>query len=49
MRLYHTDNLSDELPGADAYSDTTSGLLAIEISEVRRSAILWFRPEKCAP
>jgi chemotaxis family two-component system sensor kinase Cph1 len=43
--LYHTDNLSDELPGAGAYSAAASGLLAIEISEVRRSAILWFRPE----
>jgi light-regulated signal transduction histidine kinase (bacteriophytochrome) len=43
--VYHTDNLSNELPGAAAFSDTASGLLAIEISEVRRSAILWFRPE----
>jgi light-regulated signal transduction histidine kinase (bacteriophytochrome) len=43
--VYHTDMLSDELPGAEAYAETASGLLAIEISEVRRSAILWFRPE----
>jgi light-regulated signal transduction histidine kinase (bacteriophytochrome) len=44
--VYHTDSLSDELPEAAAFSDTASGLLAIEISEVRRSAILWFRPEE---
>ncbi|HEX8236638.1 MAG TPA: ATP-binding protein [Abditibacteriaceae bacterium] len=43
--VYYTDSLSREMPGAEMYSGSASGLLAIEISEVRRSAILWFRPE----
>ena len=39
------DSLAAILPGAEAFKDTASGLLAIEISKLHSSYILWFRPE----
>jgi light-regulated signal transduction histidine kinase (bacteriophytochrome) len=39
------DSLAGALPGAEAYKDTAAGLLAIEISKLHNSYILWFRPE----
>jgi light-regulated signal transduction histidine kinase (bacteriophytochrome) len=39
------DSLSQVLPEAEAFKDAASGLLAIEISKLHRSYILWFRPE----
>lgn len=43
--VFATDRLSELLPEAQAYADKASGLLAISISKVRSSYILWFRPE----
>ncbi len=43
--VYQTDTLSAEMPGADAFADTASGLLAIAISQLHPSFVLWFRPE----
>ncbi len=43
--VFATDNLSALLPEAKAYADRTSGLLAISISKMHASYILWFRPE----
>jgi len=43
--VFATDCLSDLFPQAAAYADKASGLLAISISKMRASYILWFRPE----
>jgi light-regulated signal transduction histidine kinase (bacteriophytochrome) len=43
--VFATDNLSAILPDAKAYADRASGLMAISISKIRASYILWFRPE----
>jgi two-component system, chemotaxis family, sensor kinase Cph1 len=43
--LYETDCLSAAFPSAEAYSDRASGLLAISISQLHASYIMWFRPE----
>ena len=43
--LYMTDCLSRDMPAAQALADTASGLLAISISQIHRSYVLWFRPE----
>jgi len=40
-----TDSLCSVFPPAQAYADTASGLLAVSISKVHASYILWFRPE----
>jgi len=43
--LFQTRNLTEQLPAAAAFADTASGLLAICISSVRHSYLMWFRPE----
>ena len=43
--VYGTDCLSDVFPPAGAYQEVGSGLLAVSISQLRRSYVLWFRPE----
>jgi two-component system, chemotaxis family, sensor kinase Cph1 len=43
--VFATDRLSEVFPEANAYADRASGLLAISISKMRASYILWFRPE----
>jgi chemotaxis family two-component system sensor kinase Cph1 len=43
--VFSTESLSEFLPEAEAYKDQASGLLAISISKLYRSYILWFRPE----
>lgn len=43
--VFATDCLVDVLPEAEKYKDRASGLLAIAISKVNDSFILWFRPE----
>ncbi len=42
--VFHTDRLSLILPQADV-CEYASGLLALPISQVYRSYVLWFRPE----
>ncbi|WP_043832114.1 ATP-binding protein [Muricoccus aerilatus] len=37
--------LSELLPSAEAIADTASGLLAVSISKLHPSFVLWFRPE----
>jgi light-regulated signal transduction histidine kinase (bacteriophytochrome) len=39
------DSLAQRLPEAEAFKDAASGVLAIEISKLHRSFVLWFRPE----
>jgi len=43
--VFATDRLSELFPEARTYADKASGLLAISISKMRASHILWFRPE----
>lgn len=43
--LFFTACLSAEMPGADAIKDTASGVLAIPVSQLHDSYVIWFRPE----
>jgi two-component system, chemotaxis family, sensor kinase Cph1 len=43
--VFHTDCLPDILPGGEAIRGQASGVLAISISKIHRSYVLWFRPE----
>jgi chemotaxis family two-component system sensor kinase Cph1 len=43
--VYETDCLSAAFPSAADYSDRASGLMAISISQLHASYIMWFRPE----
>lgn len=43
--LFHTDSLPMLYAEAEAFKDSASGLLLLQISKVRRYTILWFRPE----
>jgi len=40
-----THALADLLPDAQAFTDVASGVLAISISRLHPSFVLWFRPE----
>jgi two-component system, chemotaxis family, sensor kinase Cph1 len=43
--VFVTDNLTGLKPDAEAICNTASGLLAVRISELYPSWLLWFRPE----
>jgi two-component system, chemotaxis family, sensor kinase Cph1 len=43
--LFHTAHLAAHYPPAQGFKAVASGLLLLKISQVRRYAILWFRPE----
>jgi light-regulated signal transduction histidine kinase (bacteriophytochrome) len=43
--VFVSEALSDTVPGAAAFADRASGLLAISVSKKYASYILWFRPE----
>ena len=43
--LFVTDHLSSLMPEGHAYTHTASGILAISISQIHDSFVLWFRPE----
>ncbi len=43
--VLHTNHLASLYPPAAAYADRASGLLAIGISKLHPSYVLWFRPE----
>ncbi|GHO45297.1 ATP-binding protein [Ktedonospora formicarum] len=43
--IYSTDRLPEVYPAIEKYQDVASGLLAIRISEVENSYVLWFRSE----
>jgi PAS domain S-box-containing protein len=45
LELFHSRHLSREIPWAAKFSDVASGLLAIRISYIAPSYVLWFRPE----
>lgn len=43
--VYHTDALASVYPAAATMQDQASGLLAISVSKLHPSYVLWFRPE----
>lgn len=43
--IFSTDSLVKFYPEAEAIKDTSSGLLILCLSQIRRYYILWFRPE----
>ena len=45
LMLFESRHLKQEIEWADEISDVASGLLAIRISDVRQSYLMWFRPE----
>jgi light-regulated signal transduction histidine kinase (bacteriophytochrome) len=45
VEVFATDGLAQLYPPAGAFKDEASGLLAIAISKLHQSYILWFRPE----
>jgi PAS domain S-box-containing protein len=45
QNLFASSHLADDLAWTKEIADVASGLLAIRISDVRRSYVMWFRPE----
>jgi len=45
QNLFASNQLADDLAWTKEIADVASGLLAIRISDVRRSYVMWFRPE----
>jgi two-component system, chemotaxis family, sensor kinase Cph1 len=43
--LFVTESLASVMPDAEPLKDTASGLLAIAISKLHASYVIWFRPE----
>ncbi len=43
--VYHSSHLASQLPEADRFRTTGSGLIAIRISSMQKRYLLWFRPE----
>ncbi|WP_236552724.1 ATP-binding protein [Belnapia sp. F-4-1] len=43
--VFETASLVALLPAANAFTDTASGLLAVSVSKLHPSYVLWFRPE----
>ena len=43
--VFGTGCLSEEMPGAEALAGSASGLLAVSVSRLHPSFVLWFRPE----
>ncbi|AHE57196.1 ATP-binding protein [Sphingomonas sanxanigenens] len=43
--VFASDNLAAVYPGGEAIKDEASGLLAVSISQLHDSYVLWFRPE----
>ena len=43
--VYETTNLSEAYPAASKYTKAASGVLALLISRVEKTFIIWFRPE----
>jgi len=45
LEISHTKELQSQIPWAADFAESASGLLALRISHVRQSYLLWFRPE----
>jgi light-regulated signal transduction histidine kinase (bacteriophytochrome) len=45
LEVFESHHLGSEIDWASEFSELASGLLAIRISDVRQSYLMWFRPE----
>ena len=45
QNLFESNHLAQDLAWTKEIADVASGLLAVRISDVRRSYVMWFRPE----
>jgi len=45
LEVFESRNLGSQIDWASEFSEVASGLLAIRISSVRQSYLMWFRPE----
>ena len=45
VELFHSSHLASEIPWAAEFSEYASGLIAIRISYIKPSYVMWFRPE----
>jgi light-regulated signal transduction histidine kinase (bacteriophytochrome) len=45
LNLFESHHLQKEIPWTEEIADMASGVLAIRISDVRQSYLMWFRPE----
>ena len=45
LKIFQSAHLAQHLPWAADYVDTASGFMAIRISDVKQSFVMWFRPE----
>lgn len=43
--LFATDNLAGDYPAAAAFASVASGIIAMRVSELHGSWLIWFRPE----
>ena len=43
--IYYTEMLAEQYPPAESFRKTASGVLLLQVSQVRQYSILWFRPE----
>ncbi len=43
--VFSTASLAEHLPGSERFADVAAGVLAIRISELHPSWLIWFRPE----
>jgi light-regulated signal transduction histidine kinase (bacteriophytochrome) len=45
QEVFHTDSLAAQFPAAAEYAGPASGLLAVSVSKLHPTTVLWFRPE----
>jgi PAS domain S-box-containing protein len=45
LKLFSTWHLTEEIAWAEAIKDMASGMVAVRISDVQQSYLMWFRPE----
>ena len=43
--VFATDSLAREYPAGESFSAVASGMIAVQVSRLRRDLIMWFRPE----
>lgn len=46
QEVFHSDNVSRDIPELPTLSESVSGVLAVSISELHSNYIIWFRPEQ---
>ena len=44
--VFSTDSMAAQLPEAESYKDTASGVLALRVSREKNEHMMWFRPEQ---